>query len=134
MTETVEQEILILQNESAAEKDRVQAAHVLGRSGSQSAAEALVQALDGDDYGVHWAASEGLAQLGDVALPVLLKVLVSPTCSPRVRDGAKHVFHASSSENVRAQTKELLRVMHGPTEDINTMKAASDLLMRMSKN
>ncbi|MCA9952459.1 MAG: HEAT repeat domain-containing protein [Anaerolineales bacterium] len=132
MTQTIEQAAAVLQNVNAAEKDRVKAAHVLGKSGSENAAELLVMALDDDDYGVHWAASEGLAQLGDAALPALLKALVKPDCSSRVLEGAKHTFHTSTSQNVLTETKEILRTIHGSTLDYPTMKAASDLMVKLS--
>lgn len=132
MIQTIEQATAVLQNVNAAENDRVQAAHFLGKSGSEAAADVLVLALDDDDYGVHWAASEGLAQLGDAALPALLRALVNPDCPSRVLDGAKHTFHTSSSQTVIAETKGILRTIHGPTLDYSTMKAASDLMVKLS--
>ncbi len=132
MIETIEQATAVLQDKNAAENDRVKAAHFLGRSGSEAAADILVTALDDDDFGVHWAASEALAQLGDAALPALLKALANPRCSPRVFDGAKHTFHTSSSQTVRVETRKLLQTMHGNNPDIATMQAAFDLMAKLS--
>ena len=109
---TIEGATAILLDTNAKEIDRTQAAHFLGENGSETAATALVTALDDDDYGVHWAASEGLAQLGDAAMPALLSALVSSNCSPRIIDGAKHAFHTSVSQTVRTESKELLQAMH----------------------
>ena len=132
MLETITQATAVLQDESAAEKARVDAAHYLGKYGSEETAYILVAALDEDDYGVHWAASEGLAQLGDAAMPALLKALVSSTCTPRVVYGAKHAFHTSGSSNVRMETKDILHTIHGSRASITTMQAASALMQKLS--
>ncbi len=132
MIETIEQATAVLQNEQATEKERVEAAHYLGQHGSEADAYVLVTALDDDDFGVHWAASAGLAQLGDAAMPALLKALVNSTCSSRTLEGAKHTFHTSSSQNVHAETKDLLQAMHGTTMNISTMQATSDLMQKLS--
>lgn len=131
---TIEEATAVLLDTNAREIDRTQAAHFLGESGSETAATALVSALDDDDYGVHWAASEGLAQLGDAAMPALLNALVSSYCSPRVVNGAKHAFHTSVSQTVRAETKELLQTMHGSARNISTMEAASSLMENWAKS
>lgn len=130
--ETIEQATAVLQDDNAAEKDRVAAAHFLGRSKTEAAAAVLLTALDDDDFGVHWAASEGLTELGDAALPAILKALTSPHCSPRVFEGVKHTFHKSSSRTVQAETKKLLQTMHGATPNIDTMEAASELMIKLS--
>ncbi len=129
--ETIAQATAVLQDENAAETARVDAAHFLGRNGSEEAATLLVTTLDDDDYGVHWAASEGLASMGDAAMPALLNALVSSTCSPRTAHGAKHAFHTSSSSNVRMETKAILHTMHGSKVDMTTMQAASDLMIKL---
>ena len=131
MFETVEQATSILQNKNAAETKRVAAAHFLGRSGSEAAADTLVIALDDDDFGVHWAASEGLALLGEAAMPALLKALADANCSPRVIHGAKHAFHTSSSSVVRAEARPLVAAMHGPDQDIAVIQAASELMTKL---
>ena len=128
MLNTIEQAKSILQDESKSEKERVEAAHYLGKHGNKEVANLLVSALDDDDYGIHWAASEGLAYLGDAAMPALLKALVNPDCSPRMIHGAKHVFHTSSSVNVRKETANLLHTMHGSAQEIAIMQAASELM------
>lgn len=125
---TIEEATTILLNTNAKEAERAEAAHFLGYSGSEAAATVLVAALDDNDYGVHWAASEGLARLGDAAMPALLNALVSPNCPPRVIHGAKHVFHTSTSETVREETRDLLKAMHGSANTIATMEAASALM------
>lgn len=51
--ETIAQAIAILEDENNKEKERVDAAHYLGKNGSTETAFALVAALDDDDYGVH---------------------------------------------------------------------------------
>ncbi len=129
--DTIAEATAVLQNKHQTEEKRAAAAHYLGENGTEETAYVLVSALDDDDYGVHWAASEGLAQLGDAAMPALLKRLISPDCSPRVIHGAKHVFHTSSSPAVRAETKQLVKAIHGSAQDIAVMRAASNLLQKL---
>lgn len=130
---TIEEATAVLLDTNAKEIDRTQAAHFLGNSGSETAATALVTALEDDDYGVHWAASDGLAHLGEAAMPALLRALVSSNCSPRTIDGAKHAFHTNASQTVRTETKELLQTMHGSAQNISIMEAASSLMENWDK-
>ena len=129
--ETIAQALAILEDTDQKEKERVDAAHYLGKNGSEETAFALVAALDDDDYGVHWAASEGLALLGEAAMPALLKALADANCSPRVIHGAKHAFHTSSSSVVRAEARPLVAAMHGPDQDIAVIQAASELMTKL---
>lgn len=129
--ETIEQATAVLQDETASEKERVNAAHYLGRTHSEVVVPALIAAMDDDDFGVHWAASEGLAHLGDYALPGILKALTDSHCSPRVFEGAKHVFHTSGSPKVKTETNALLQTMHGDEPSIESMEAASELMRKL---
>ncbi len=132
MIETVEQAKAVLRDPDKDEEVRVQAAQFLAESGTEEAAELLVMALDDDDYGVHWAASEGIAAMGDTALPAVLRALVEADCSPRVLHGAKHTFHTSSSRAVREETKGIVAAMHGSSQTISTMQAANELMIKLS--
>lgn len=53
---TIDEATAVFLVEKAKEIDRTQAAYFFGESDSETAATALVTALDDDDYGVHWAA------------------------------------------------------------------------------
>lgn len=130
MLNPIEQAKSILQDENKTEKERGNAAHYLGENGNEESGYVLVSALDDDDYGVHWAASEGLARLGEAAMPALLKALADPNCSRRVIHGAKHVFH-TSSPNVRKEAAGLLQAMHDSAQDIAIMQGASELITKL---
>jgi hypothetical protein len=132
MIETFEQAKAVLQDTDEEETMRVHAAEFLAENGTEEAAELLVVALDDDDYGVHWAASKGLAAMGDTALPAVLRALVRADCSPRVIHGAKHAFHTSSSRTVREETKGIVAEMHGPAQTISVMEAANELMIKLS--
>lgn len=132
MIETFEQAKVVLQDTGEKEENRVHAAEFLAGSGTEGAADLLVVALDDDDYGVHWAASSGLAAMGETALPAVLRVLVKSDCSPRVLHGAKHAFHTSSSPTVREETKGIVAMMHGPAQTIGVMEAANELMIKLS--
>jgi hypothetical protein len=132
MIESIEQAKAVLKDTDKDEEVRVHAAQFLAESGTEEAADLLVVALDDDDYGVHWAASKGLATMGDIALPAVLRALVKADCSPRVLHGAKHTFHTSSSRKVREETKGIVAAMHGSSQSISTMQAANDLMIKLS--
>lgn len=132
--ETIEQAEQILRDEHAAEDQRTKAAHFLSHSHSAAAADVLVSTLDDDDYGVHWAASEGLATLGDVAMPAMLHALARSDCSSRVIHGIKHAMHTSSSQQVQANTQGLVKAMHGHGQSIELMQQASALMTRLKIN
>lgn len=132
MINTFEQAREVLQNTSEKEVTRVHAAQFLAENGTEEAAELLVVALDDDDYGVHWAASQGLAAMGDTALPAVLRALVKEDCSPRLLHGAKHAFHTSSSRTVREETEGIVASMHGSAETIAVMQAATELMIKLS--
>lgn len=132
MINTFEQAREVLQSTSEQEVTRVHAARFLAENGTEEAAELLVVALDDDDYGVHWAASQGLAAMGDTALPAVLRALVKVDCSPRLLHGAKHAFHTSSSRTVREETKRIMAAMHGSAETIAVMQAATELMIKLS--
>jgi hypothetical protein len=132
MIETFEQAKAVLQDTDEEERIRVHAAEFLAENGTAEAANLLVAALDNDDYGVHWAASEGLAAMGETALPAMLRALVAADCSPRVIHGAKHAFHTSSSLTVREETKGIVAAMHGPAQTIGVMQVANELMIKLS--
>ena len=132
MIETFEQAKAVLQDTDEEEEMRVHAAGFVAENGTEEAANLLVVALDDDDYGVHWAASKGLAAMGEAALPAVLRALVKADCSPRVIHGAKHAFHTSSSRTVREETEGIVAAVHGPAQTISTMEAANELMVKLS--
>ena len=59
--------------------------------------------------------------------------LASPSNSAQLREGAKHVFHQSSSQKVQVQTAELQKCLKGIDADLRTMEAAYKLLDKLGK-
>jgi HEAT repeat protein len=60
MSDTIEQAIASLRNESISEQKREKAIHLLEEAATPQAIEALIAALRDRDSGVRWAASQAL--------------------------------------------------------------------------
>jgi HEAT repeat protein len=125
---STEQAIDILQDTSNSETEREHAIHFLQEHESREAIDALVAALEDDDYGVRWAAGSGLAQCGESAMPSLLKALIKADNDSRLREGSVHIFHNSASRKVREDSTELLEALKGPSAAIASMEAAYGLM------
>ena len=128
MIESAEHAIQVIENKNLPEHERVHAIKYLRGAPSKEAVSALLIALKDDDHGVRFAASESLADMGDIVMPQLLQALSRPANDIRLREGALRVFHNSSSERVREESRELSRVLLGVGAQPLSMKAASELL------
>ena len=128
MIESTEQAIEIIQDTANSETEREQAIHFLQEHESREGIDVLVASLEDDDYGVRWAAGSALAQFGESAMPSLLNALIKADSDSRLREGAVHILHISSSRKVRDESKELLEALKGPSAAIASMEAAYDLL------
>lgn len=93
----------------------------------------LVQALQDDELGVRWEAALALSQLGDLAVPEVLKALIDPkrVGDPRLRDGAYHVLRNSQLTMPAGGSAALLAALKGPAADIATMIEANRLLIQL---
>ncbi|MCO6449361.1 MAG: hypothetical protein J5I90_01110 [Caldilineales bacterium] len=131
MYDSVESAITALQNHRQSEYNRTQATHYLRDHPSDEGNMALAAALDDNDYGVHWAASEALATIGEVAVPAVLHVLMQADVSHRTMSGAQHVFRANSSDLVRTESTDLVVALHDRTEKVATMQAAAALQAKL---
>jgi HEAT repeats len=60
----------------------------------------LVATLKDSNFGVRWLAAEGLIALGQDALISLLEALIKRSDSVWLREGAHHVFHDLSKEDL----------------------------------
>lgn len=130
MIRSSDEAIAILKNTKLSELERDDAVHYLEEYPSAEGMEALVAALQDDDYGVRWKAGEALAQLGDAAMPALLRALCQPTEDAVLRQGARHVLHYNVSPRVQQQTRELMEALKGPGSGVATMEAAHKLLLQ----
>lgn len=122
--ESTEQAVSLLTDESLSEFDREEAADYIREYPTPEGIEALVNTLDDDDYGVHWACGTAIAQLGEIAFPTYLAALTQPNHSPRLRESARHIVHFNSSPRVKEDGKALLAAVKGPSPAVTTMEAA----------
>ena len=90
----------------------------------------LVEALQYDEFAIRWEAAIALAQLGEKALPELLRALIDPkkVGDPRLREGVYHVLHYNRSPFYSVNITRLLQALKGPAADISSMEEASRLL------
>lgn len=131
MFDSTETAITVLQDKSGNSANRVHAIKYLQQGATPEIISLLVIMLNDDDYGVHWAASEALAQLGDDAFPALLRALVQADNDQRLRDGVKHIIHTSHGPTVKKEGSIILKAMHGSSQNIATMQAASSIMIKL---
>ena len=131
MFDSTETAVAALQDTKRDSEERVHAIKYLEQGATPEIITLLVTALNDDDYGVHWAASEALAQLGDDAFPALLRALARADNDQRLREGAKHIIHTSHGATVKKEGPTILHAMHGTSQDIATMQAASNVMMKL---
>jgi HEAT repeat protein len=128
MIESTQQAMAVVTDAHRTEAERERAIHYLEANPSPEATEALISALETDDYGVRWAAGKALAHMGEPALPPLLHALINRSDSPRLRKGAYQVLHENTSPWIQDHSQELLTVLRGRWSEIDTMRAAQQLL------
>jgi hypothetical protein len=107
---------------------REAAARYLKKNPERQAVPRLVRALQDDDFGVRWAASEALSQLGAYALEEVLRVLADPdrVGDPRLRDSAYHMLHVGHHWSVPVDG--LMVRLKGPAADLASLEEAARLL------
>ncbi len=125
------QALAIMDNRLNPVAKREAAARFLGKFPEPQAVASLVDALQDEDFGVRWAASEALSKLGVHALEEVLKVLADPNKvgDPRLRDSAYHMLHLGQQWPV--SVKDLMRSLKGPAADLATLEAAARLLQML---
>ncbi len=122
------QALEIMDNRLSPVADREAAARFLKKYPEPQAVPRLVQALQDEDFGVRWAASEALSRLGVHALEEVLRVLADPdkVGDPRLRDSAYHMLHLGQKWPV--SVKGLMASLKGPAADLATLEEAAHLL------
>ena len=96
---------------------RWEAAKALSKIGSPKTAQALVEALEDDQFSIRWLAAEGLIALGQDGLKPLLEALWQTPDSIRLREGAHHILHdlvsqESLDKQLLAQSKTILAALN----------------------
>ena len=129
--ESWEQALDILDGRQNPVAEREAAARYLRKNPEPLAVPRLVRALQDEDFGVRWAASEALGQLGVPALEAVLRVLADPerVGDPRLRESAYHMLHLGQEWPV--PVKALLASLKGPAADLASLEEAARLLQML---
>ena len=132
---SVEQAIEILSDPLEDQLFREQAIRYLSYHPSEKVINKLVWSLQDDEFGIRWEAAIILAQLGEKALPVLLKALTDPekVGDPRLREGAYHVLHYNRDPSYAINITQLMHALKGPAADIASMREAGRILAQIEK-
>ena len=106
------------------ERERWEAAKILGQIRDGRASRLLAEAMDDDRFDVHWIATEGLIHLGEKSISPVLHQLVERAHSVRIREGANRVLgeitRGLEEEEKTELVREVLETLHGfhPVEEI----------------
>jgi len=132
---SVEQAMEILSDPLEDQLLREQAIRYLSYHPSEEVINKLVWNLEDDEFGIRWEAAITLAQLGEKALPGLLKALTDPdrVGDPRLREGAYHALHYNRDPFYGVSITRLLQALKGPAADIASMKEAGRILAQINK-
>ena len=130
---SVEQAMEILSDPLEDQLLREQAIRFLSYHPSEEVINKLVWILQDDEFGIRWEAAVTLAQLGEKALPELLKALTDPdrVGDPRLREGAYHILHYNRDPFYGVNISRLLQALKGPAADIASMKEAGRILAQI---
>ena len=125
---SLEQALDILDNPFRTVAEREAAARYFEVDPDPRAVPRLARALQDEDFGVRWAASEALAQLGVAALEEVLRALADPkrVGDPRLRASAYHMLHMG--HNWPVPVGRLMVSLKGPAADLASLEEAAHLL------
>jgi hypothetical protein len=110
-----------------------EAIHFLAGLEGCAECEALVRALQNDDFSVRWQASLMLAWMGWKAVPAILSALIDPqrVGDQRLRQSVIHTIHSFQEQAIRSQFAPLLKALSGLAADLATMREASLLYAKI---
>ncbi|MEN6570844.1 MAG: hypothetical protein ABFD24_03285 [Anaerolineaceae bacterium] len=91
--------------------------------------KSLVNALQSDDLGVRWEASNLLIKLGQDAIPEILKALMDQkrVNNVNLRQSALHILHSIQTKDIQGRFTPLINALKYPEPVIETMEAAYKL-------
>jgi len=108
-----------------------EAAKALSQIGSPKATQALVEALQDDQFSIRWLAAEGLIALGHSGVKPLLEALQENPKSVRLREGAHHVIHdLVSHKSIDSPLREQLKMVLDALNDIEPSVAVPYVVMK----
>lgn len=113
-----------------------EAAKALSLIGNPKSTQALLQALEDDEFSIRWLAAEGLIAIGPRALGPLLQALVNRPDSVWLREGAHHILHdLIHQEGVdgssRAQIGSVLTALNDVEPAVTLPVAAHKAMQRL---
>ena len=106
---------------SPSKDTRKEVVKILGKIKDNEFIEALVFALQDDNYEVRWDAAESLIKLGSASILPLLKFLVQHFESNKLREGARHILRSIRGyDDCSDPLEKLFHALNGsgPVEEI----------------
>lgn len=106
-----------------------EAAKALSQIGDPASVNALIAALEDEQFNIRWLAAEGLIAVGRSSVEPLLRALIDRSNSVRLREGAHHVFHDLVEKDklepvLRKQISQVLAVLRDVEPALATPLAA----------
>lgn len=133
--EAVQPLIAVVQNEKG--QARWEAIETLSRMTAPAAAPALIDALQDEDVGIRWAASNALISQDRAALKPLFQALVRPEMfgSAQFRQYACHILHVLNDRRLLLPNEiKVFLALEGPEPDVKVPWAAGAALEDLQKN
>ncbi len=130
MFESLEQALAILRDPQEDSLKRVDAVHYLADLGTEDAIQAMLEALEDDDYGVRWAVADELAKMGKRGAEIMARKMLDPNASSRVFEMALHVFKDNGDLLVRSKAERLVKALESG-HTIEAMTEAGNLLKEL---
>ncbi len=112
---------------------RAEAVKALAEIGGEEAAPGLVKALQDEEFGIRWAAAEGLIAMNAGSLKALFQALEEKPDSILLREGAHHVIHGLARGELRKYLAPVLVALEGPAPMPQTLMAAHRAMEDMQK-
>jgi len=85
----------------------------LGEIGDPATIPGLLKALEDDNFGVRWLATEGLIQLRRAALAPLFRLLIAHSDELWLRETVHHVLRVLDTRGLHDQVAPVLKAMSG---------------------
>jgi len=114
--------------QSRSDWTRWEATKTLAEIGDSTSIQALIYALEDNEFAVRWLAAEGLTHIGSASLEPLLEALVHRSDSSWLREGAHHVLHDLREPKFRHQLKLVISAIEDTDSSLQTGIAAKSAL------
>ncbi len=125
--QSVDEAIRILDDYTHNISKRERAAHYLKENPSPAAISRLAEAMDDEDFGVRWAASSALAEMGAQGLPYVMRKLISDYSGP-LRESVYHFLHYNNSDWVQRHAAPLMKALKSVAPEAEGPREAYRLL------